>query len=134
VTLTLPFAPTSAALVRRSLSAWMREQGCSREHIEDVRLVATELVGNAVRHASPIDPGHVVVGWHLERGDLVLSVSDGGGTSLPQRCSVGAGAVTGRGLNIVSALVQRWWVDREMHRNTVYALVPLGSLADAGRR
>jgi anti-sigma regulatory factor (Ser/Thr protein kinase) len=134
VTLTVPFAPTSAGLVRRALQSWMREQGCSSEHIEDARLVATELVGNAVRHARPIDPGHVLVRWHRDRGALVLSISDGGGTSVPQERSVGTRAEGGRGLNIVSALVQRWWVDRELHRNTVHALVPLGALVAAGGR
>ena len=128
VSLTLPFAASSAARVRDELQAWLSAYGLPVEVVDDARLVATELVGNAVRHADPVDDGLMLVNWHEERGNLAFSVSDGGGPGVPHQRSAPADAVGGRGLNIVDALSLRWWIERRSARHTVPPLVSLGPL------
>ena len=85
VTMNVPFAPESAARVRAALESWLEHRGSDAEIVDDVRLIATELVGNAVRHASPLNNGTVLVRWREEDATLVLSVADGGGPTRPQR-------------------------------------------------
>ncbi|HET9499459.1 MAG TPA: ATP-binding protein [Marmoricola sp.] len=124
----LPFTAASAGEVRRTLCTWLVEQGCGPDVVEDARLVASELVGNAVRHADPVQPGQpgrLLVSWHTEDGGLVLSVSDGGSGTVPQQRPAPLDAVGGRGLTIVDALAKRWWVEPNGTRSTVHALLPL---------
>lgn len=119
VSLSLPFESASAAVVRRELAAWMARQLFPGECLDDARLVVSELVGNAVRHASPIDPGVMLVDWHREDDALALSVTDGGARTLPRQRRARTDETGGRGLAIVDALAERWWVDEE--HNTVHA-------------
>jgi serine/threonine-protein kinase RsbW len=125
VSLTLPFASESAAVVRRALVNWMIQYGSDEDYVEDARQVVSELVGNAVRHANPLDPGVMLVGWCEADGSLDLTVSDGGARTIPRQRTVPPEAVDGRGLAIVAALAQRWWFEGDGTRNTVHALLPL---------
>lgn len=109
VSLNLPFAPTSAGEVRRALVAWLQELGSSRAVIEDVKLVATELISNAIRHADPIQNAGLLVRWQADGEELVLSVTDGGSvTSAPHTVEAGPDAESGRGLSIVEELCLSW--------------------------
>jgi anti-sigma regulatory factor (Ser/Thr protein kinase) len=87
---------------------------------EDVLLLVSELVTNAVRHGRP----DIVVGLSVRRGLVRVEVRDGG-DALPV---VPAGQpsverVTGRGLLIVSMTAQDWGIDRVAGRpgKTVWA-------------
>lgn len=125
VTMRVPFDPASAGVVRDELRAWLTSHGTDERIVEDARLVVSELVGNALRHANPIDQGVVLVGWRTEAGRLSFEVSDGGGNTLPQQRVPAPDATDGRGLQIVSALAERWWVDTAPHGTTVHAELPL---------
>lgn len=130
VNMRVPFDPASAALVRDELRAWLTQQGTDEDTVEDARLIASELVGNALRHATPLETGVVLVGWRAEDGRLAFEVSDGGGPTLPQQRVASSEEIGGRGLQIVSALADRWWVDRVPGGTTVHAVLPLqGSAA-----
>jgi two-component sensor histidine kinase len=78
-----------------------------------------------VRHAAPLPVNDIAVSWSLEGQDLVISVSDGGGTPSPQVMSTERSAISGRGLSIVEALVDRWWVDSDRGQTTVHVRIPL---------
>lgn len=109
VSLNLPFAPTSAGEVRRALVAWLQELGSSRAVIQDVQLVATELIANAIRHADPIRSGGLLVRWKSDGDVLTLSVTDGGSvTSQPHTVDAAPDAESGRGLSIVEELCLSW--------------------------
>lgn len=130
VEMRVPFEPASAALVRDKLRAWLTRQGTDEDTVEDARLVASELVGNALRHATPLETGVVLVGWRAEDGSLAFKVSDGGGPTSPQQRVASQEETGGRGLQIVAALADRWWVDRVPGGTTVHAVLPLqGSAA-----
>lgn len=125
VNLTVPFQAPSASFVRSELKTWLTDKGFNGETVDDARVVISELVGNSVRHAHPLPPNQLVVAWYLEGGDLVISVSDGGSGTSPHPISAPETAVSGRGLSIVEALVEHWWVDDDRGRTTVHVRIPL---------
>jgi len=126
VSMSIPFAPESAAHVREALASWLDHRGSASEVVDDARLVATELVGNAVRHASPLGNGTVLVRWQEEGSVLAMSVCDGGGVNEPQRVDASPDALGGRGLSIVEALASRWWTERNTDLHTVHVRLPIG--------
>jgi anti-sigma regulatory factor (Ser/Thr protein kinase) len=126
VNLKVPFQAPSASLVRRELKDWLQQRGFVGETLEDARVVVSELVGNSVRHAHPLPINHLTVSWFVDDDDLVISVSDGGSGTSPQPVHVGDGAVSGRGLSIVEALVERWWVEDQRGHTTVHVRIPIG--------
>ena len=125
VDLRVPFAASSVALARRQLRQWLADLSVSGGRIDEARVVLSELVGNAVRHAEPLPDGCLLVAWCLDGGRLRLSVTDGGSTSEPHTVKPPLSAVSGRGMLIVDRLAQSWWVDRSRRRTTVHALVAL---------
>ena len=83
-------------------------------------------LGNSVRHAIPLPVNDLVVAWTLENGDLVISVSDGGSPSTtPHAVEASRSQVSGRGLGIVDALAERWWVEGKLGQTTVHVRMPL---------
>jgi anti-sigma regulatory factor (Ser/Thr protein kinase) len=110
----------------------LTRRGFDRSSVDDARLVATELVGNAVRHANPVQPDVMLVRWSADEDHLSLSVSDGGSASVPVQRQPTPDTTQGRGLHIVDALAERWWVEREKGLNTVHASLALAGLRRAG--
>lgn len=125
VNLRVPFQAPSASLVRRELRSWLAEKGFVGETVDDARVVVSELVGNSVRHAAPLPVNDIAVSWCVEDDELVISVSDGGGITAPHPVDPPQVAVSGRGLSIVEALVERWWVEDDRGRTTVHVRIPL---------
>ncbi len=125
VDLTLPFAAESAHVARDHLVSWMDDLSVSDEERDDARLVVSELIGNAVRHAQPLADGTVLVTWATSPRGLVISVTDGGARTSPERVDAGVSDISGRGLSIVETLSTRWWVETSRSRTTVHALVAL---------
>ena len=125
VSLRVPFQAPSASLVRRQLRSWLEEQGFKGETIDDARVVVSELVGNSVRHAAPLPVNEIAVTWGVDNGDLVISVSDGGGGTAPHPVHAPESAISGRGLSIVTALVDRWWVEANHGQTTVHVRIGL---------
>lgn len=126
VRLTVPFQAPSASLVRSELKQWLSEKGYQGESVDDARVVVSELVGNSVRHAHPLPVDQLEVSWTVEGSDLVISVTDGGSGTTPHPISAADNAVSGRGLSIVEALVESWWVDDGGPSTTVHVRIPLG--------
>jgi serine/threonine-protein kinase RsbW len=123
--MTLPFAAESAHTARDGLASWMQDLQVGQENSDDARLVISELIGNAVRHARPLADGTVQVRWAADDRELAISVTDGGARTTPERIDAGVSDVSGRGLSIVEALASRWWVETTRSRTTVHALMTL---------
>ena len=123
--LDLPFSPESASVARQQLVAWMRALGVTDETSDDARLLVSELVGNAVRHARPLADGTMRVCWKSRGQGVDIAVTDGGALTTPERVDAGVSDLAGRGLSIVETLASRWWVESTRSRTTVHALLAL---------
>ena len=126
VTVRVPFAASSVAVARQQLKAWMRSRGFARTAVEDGRVVLSELVANAIRHAQPLSDGTILITWFLEDDSLRISVTDGGSTSSrPRNVHAPTSALSGRGMAIVEALAAEWWSERTRTRSTIHTRLPL---------
>lgn len=118
--LSLPFTAESVGVARHALENWLDGEA-GDGFAEDCRLVVSELVGNAVRHAQPKHDGTVDVDWTCEDSRVSIAVSDGGSESAPRRLDAALTDLAGRGLAIVEALAARWWVESTHSGTTVHA-------------
>jgi len=91
---------------------------------EEVALVASELLGNAVRHARALDDGQLTIAWGVGDYGVEIAVTDGGGPTIPVARDAGPTETRGRGLAIVANLAARWGVERRDSSTTVWAVVP----------
>jgi anti-sigma regulatory factor (Ser/Thr protein kinase) len=108
----LPHAPSSVGLARRRLSDELAEHHVARTTVDDAALVLSEILSNALKHARPLESGHVEVSWDvLLDGTVCLAVTDGGSTTRPVVGRPSVSALGGRGLGIVAALASEWGVD-----------------------
>jgi serine/threonine-protein kinase RsbW len=123
--LDLPFSPESASVARKQLVEWLRTMGARDEASDDARLVVSELVGNAVRHARPLADGTMRVTWTSHDVGVDIAVTDGGALTTPERVEAGVSDLAGRGLSIVETLATRWWVESTRSRTTVHAVLAL---------
>jgi anti-sigma regulatory factor (Ser/Thr protein kinase) len=123
----LPHAPSSAATARRQLVRELTALGVPPAVVADAELVITEMVGNAVRHARPLENGKVCAGWELRGDELVLRVTDGGADTRPAiRHPVDPlEAENGRGLAIVAALARAWGAERHGPGSRTWATIDL---------
>lgn len=104
----LPSRPESAGAARRlahSVVVW--QWGLSPQLAEDVVLLVSELVGNAVRHTGARTFG---LRMHCRRGRLRVELRDPS-RGLPCLMPVREMDVSGRGLFLVDTLSDRWGVD-----------------------
>ena len=102
----MPFATSAARTARHHLSAFLHDQHLAQQLMDDALVVISELVTNAVRHATP--------------------QQDGGSTRLPGALSADNVDEVGRGLSIVSTLTRRWWVEAHGSDVRVSALLDAG--------
>jgi two-component sensor histidine kinase len=101
----------------------MVENDSSGDVIEDARVIISELVANAVRHARPLSDGQILVTWSLCDSGVELAVTDGGGPTLPRNVKAPSTATAGRGMAIVETLANDWWADQGLGQKTVYARI-----------
>jgi anti-sigma regulatory factor (Ser/Thr protein kinase) len=119
----LPFSASAVSVARQRLKTWMTDLGEPQEVVEDARVVISELVANAVRHARPLSDGSILVSWAPDREGVHLSVTDGGAPTRPHSVHVPVSAVAGRGMEIVDILSRRWWTEQTSCRSTVHAVL-----------
>jgi len=106
----LPYTASSVGLARRRLLGDLTEAGVHEATACDASLILSELISNALRHASPLPGGLVRVSWRLSGDCVEIAVGDGGGPTEPVVNKPAAGALGGRGLGIVDRLSLRWGV------------------------
>lgn len=81
----------------------------------------SELLGNAIRYAPPLEDGCYLVAWALGTGELQLSISDGMGVTRPTLKRPTLTSTRGRGLVIVDTLALAWWAESRGRMRTVHA-------------
>ena len=124
VTLLLPFAAIGVGLARRQLVADLKESDVGQTSIDDARVVLSELIANAIRHARPLESGRISASWRIDDSGITIEVSDGGAPTEPSATHAAPMALGGRGLAIVARLSRDWGVRREGPVTTVYATIP----------
>ena len=129
----LPYTASSVGIARRRLIGDLTRADVVEVTACDAGLVLSELVSNALRHASPLPGSLVKVSWMLGDEIIEVAVSDGGGPTVPMVNKPAANALGGRGLGIVDRLALRWGVytRQDGSETTVWAALPLS--ADAHR-
>lgn len=108
--LLLPYTASSVGVARRRLIGDLTEAGVWEGTACDAGLVLSELISNALRHATPLPGRKVKVAWNLREGSVEVAVSDGGGPTMPMVNEPSNWSLGGRGLGIVARLSLRWGV------------------------
>jgi two-component sensor histidine kinase len=106
--------------MRRTIVEDLRGRDVPREVVEEAEMVVSELLGNSVRHASPLADGTVRIHWQVKGGVVELDVTDGGGGTVPKPRQPSVYSVSGRGLRIVRSLAHEWGVLDEDRGCTVW--------------
>jgi serine/threonine-protein kinase RsbW len=108
---TLAVSPEAASEARHALDEF--EEEITAHRMRDVRLLVSELVTNAVRHANLAEGD--VIGLVVELADhaLRVEVHDPGGGFVPSAPSPDPVRPSGWGLYLVAELADRWGVDSE---------------------
>ncbi len=108
--LLLPYTASSVGVARRRLIGDLTQAGVWEGTACDAGLVLSELISNALRHATPLPGRTVKVAWNLRQDSVEVAVSDGGGPTMPVAAEPASSAIGGRGLGIVARLSLRWGV------------------------
>ena len=114
----------SAAIVRSQLARDLVSYDLPAAAIEDAVLVASELVGNAVRHATAAGSATLDISWDVDSSGVRVFVGDPSDKQ-PQARTAGDDDPGGRGLKIVDAICDQWGVERGERGKTVWAHVPM---------
>ncbi len=108
--LLLPYTASSVGVARRRLVRDLTEAGVYDGTARDAGLVISELISNALRHATPLPGSTIKVSWNLRGDSVEVAVSDGGGPTVPIVNEPTNWSIGGRGLGIVARLSMRWGV------------------------
>jgi anti-sigma regulatory factor (Ser/Thr protein kinase) len=122
----VPFSPTSVRTARTNITVALRRHGVPQHVVDDARIVVSELLGNALRHARPIPNAGLVMSLEVCGDSIRIAVSDGGSATLPTLLHPPELALSGRGLTIVRTLTSEWGVSETPHGNTVFGVLSLG--------
>jgi two-component sensor histidine kinase len=128
----LPYTASSVGMARRRLIGDLAEAGVYEATACDAGLVLSELISNALRHATPLPGSLIRVSWCVNDDCVEVAVSDGGGPTVPMVNKPAANALGGRGLGIVDRLSLRWGVytRQDGSETTVWAALPLSVEAE----
>ena len=128
----LPYTASSVGIARRRLIGDLTRAGVFEVTACDAGLVLSELISNALRHATPLPGSLVKVSWMLGDEFIEVAESDGGGPTVPMVNKPAANALGGRALGIVDRLALRWGVytRQDGSETTVWAALPLSGDAE----
>jgi anti-sigma regulatory factor (Ser/Thr protein kinase) len=107
----LPVTPEAAAAARHALDGLSDDVTDGR--MRDVRLLVSELVTNAVRHANLASGDVIELVIEIADRTLRVEVHDPGGGFVPSAPSPDPARPSGWGLYLVAELADRWGVDSD---------------------
>jgi anti-sigma regulatory factor (Ser/Thr protein kinase) len=121
----VPFTAAAVRSARTNVTVALRRYGVPQRVVDDARIVVSELLGNALRHARPIQDAGLVLTLEVQSDSVSLSVSDGGSATLPTLLHPPELALSGRGLTIVRTLTREWGVREGAEGNTVFGVLAI---------
>jgi len=127
---TLPGTARAAGVARHWVALVLEAAGCLG--VDEVLLVTSELVGNAVRHTRSGGPGGVILMVVKQEGAAVrIEVVDEGSETVPCPRVPDGLTLSGRGLWLVEELSETWGVRAAGgRRRTVWAVMPMSYRRD----
>ncbi|MEO5680277.1 MAG: ATP-binding protein [Acidimicrobiales bacterium] len=118
--LQLPRTAQSARRARRTIAAFLDPTDVPGAVVDDLLLLVSELVTNAVVHAgSP-----PVVSLDADEQRIKVAVADRDPGSRPSIGAPGPGATSGRGVLLVDRLSARWGVEPQSSGKVVWFELP----------
>ncbi|GGX69732.1 SpoIIE family protein phosphatase [Streptomyces fructofermentans] len=111
----LPAGPEAAPVARAAVRDQLRVWGTDDETAYNTELIASELVGNAVRYGAP------PLKLRLINGRLLTCEVSDGATSTPRVRHARTVDETGRGLFIIASLAEQWGTRHQTHGKSVWA-------------
>ncbi len=124
----VPHERTGVRQARHAFADQIRVAGVGADARDDAMLVLSELVSNAVKHATPLPSGEITVRWRVDADVLHLEITDGGASTRPRAGVAALSALGGRGLDIVRTVSRQWGVTESQGEVTVWADVPLSTV------
>jgi serine/threonine-protein kinase RsbW len=122
----LTHEPGAVPAARRLLTGQLAGHAAVLPVVDEVAVVVSELLANAVRHGRPIGRADLLLRWRVEGDGVEVSVVDGGGGGDVRVPAPDPEATSGRGMHIVTALARAWGTSEDAHgRRTVWATVAL---------
>ena len=121
----LPADPGVVGVARDAVAGHLGAWGVARSIVDDLVLVTSELVTNAVLHGSP----PIELRLQRTQREIVVEVKDDS-VAPPRRRRAGTDDEGGRGLSIVEAMTDRWGSRSVADGKVVWATMSLG--ADRG--
>ena len=106
----LPAAPSAPARARTLVADWVGAE-VDPDTIEDIKLLVSEVVTNAVRHPHTAGPIEMTLTLRGDRVRVEVSDPGGGGFAKPSVSPPPPDSLGGRGLLIVDRVATRWGVD-----------------------
>lgn len=113
--------PGVVGAAREAVAGHLRAWGVDRQIVDDLVLVASELVTNAVLHGS----APIALRVQRTQREVVVEVKDDSAAP-PRRRRAGAYDESGRGLSIVEAMTDRWGSRSAADGKVVWATRSLG--------
>jgi anti-sigma regulatory factor (Ser/Thr protein kinase) len=110
----VPGGPLAPAEVRSHLELQLSEEVCE-ERLADLRLLATEVVSNSVRHGRVGPDGWVSAAVSHVDGTLRVEVRDSSLEGLPEPREPDYEEGGGFGLFLLDQMASRWGVERDPH-------------------
>ena len=117
----VPHARSSVGAARHAVADELAANGVPEPVLQDAVLVVSELVSNAIKHASPLPSGEILVTWNLGDDVLHVEITDGGAMTRPHAGSAAVSSLGGRGLDIVRTICHSWGVTEDNGTVTVWA-------------
>ncbi|MER7207287.1 ATP-binding protein [Streptosporangium sp. NPDC000239] len=111
-------------VARQYVTALLTRAGYTAAHMQDVVLLVSEVVTNAVVHTASSDPGgKVTVKIALDGNKIYVEVIDDGSNEVPMPRAPDDLGLGGRGLWLVEALSDSWGASVEQGRTSVWMCI-----------
>jgi anti-sigma regulatory factor (Ser/Thr protein kinase) len=135
IALVLASDPGQVGMARCLVRAALEYRGLGH-YASEAEIIASELVTNAIQHASSADPVADKIGVTLVRvwdGEAISVVVTDPSPAPPVKRETTAGSERGRGLQIVEALSAHWGWNHEQRGKAVYAILAKEDAGHDGR-